>query len=80
MTQVFDITDNKIFAVFISVALQFLYHMIEGLPYDLMSTPFHVITALYFIKFGNLKPKLLLTFCLIGRYYQDFKSEMLLSS
>ena len=64
MTQVFDITDNKVFAVAVSVALQFLYHIGEGLPYDLMATPFYLITALYFIKFGKLNPVIIAHFLL----------------
>ncbi len=71
MTQIFDITENKFFTVSASVTLQFIYHLGEGLPHDLMSTPFYLITSLYFIKFGNLNPviiaHLLLNLSLLSR-------------
>jgi membrane protease YdiL (CAAX protease family) len=59
MKYVFDISNQKYLAVVISVLIQFLYHLYQGLPSALSLLPIFTVFALYFLKYGRLMPVIL---------------------
>jgi membrane protease YdiL (CAAX protease family) len=56
MSQIFYISNSKYLAVIVSVAIQFSYHLYQGLPSALLLLPYFIISALYFVRYGNLNP------------------------
>jgi membrane protease YdiL (CAAX protease family) len=56
MSEIFYLTNSKYLAVIVSVAIQFSYHLYQGLPSALLLLPYFIISALYFVRYGNLNP------------------------
>lgn len=56
MTEIFNLTNSKILAIIISVAIQFTYHLYQGIAPAVFMLPYFIIISIYFIRTGNLNP------------------------
>jgi membrane protease YdiL (CAAX protease family) len=56
MTEIFYLTDNRILAIIISVAIQFSYHLYQGLASAIFMLPYFILISIYFLRTGNLNP------------------------
>jgi membrane protease YdiL (CAAX protease family) len=56
MSEIYFLTDKRILAIIISVAIQFSYHLYQGIASAIFMLPYFVIISIYFVKTGNLNP------------------------
>jgi membrane protease YdiL (CAAX protease family) len=56
MSEIYFLTDKRILAIIISVAIQFSYHLYQGVASAIFMLPYFVILSIYFVKTGNLNP------------------------
>lgn len=56
MTEVFKLTESKTLAVIVSVIIQFMYHLYQGIAPAVFMLPYFIIFSFYFVRTGNLNP------------------------